>query len=144
MYAVRLHFKNGTMLGYVWADMGAAHKTKDLCARAMLAGNANPPRADGAICEFWDEAGREAHVDGADLSAVQFVDIEAEVTMDFEANMVAEQARRKVLLRHGIAPPAQPQPDHSFETMGSALRWPEEDRPAAPRVPSGGINRFEG
>jgi hypothetical protein len=123
MFEVRVHFRNGTILSYAWRDMGAASLAKDVCTAAMRASK-EPPKQPmtaanpgdtawsmPAVCVIFDEGGHEAHLDGAEMMAVQMVDIEAESYMTTRAQIVAGRTRDDLLRKVGIVPAGEPTPN---------------------------------
>lgn len=145
MYEVRVHFKNGSLLTYSYRDMGRASEAKDLCATAMLASKdplkeprtaANPhahPWVAPAICRLFDEGGHEAHLDGAEMFAVQMIDLEAESYMNTRAQIVVGRTRDDLLRKAGIIPVDEPRRPNGYVV---------EDQSREREPASGAIGRF--
>jgi len=126
MYVVRVHFKNGLLLSYVYRDMGKAKQCADICATGREAGSRIPPAPAG--CHIFDEAGREAWLDGTMMQAVQFVDVGEEVVGDTRLRLTAGNIERQLLDRaSGDAAP-------SFDPNNPPLSG--QARTAPPRAPA--------
>lgn len=104
MFVVRVHFRNGVLLNYGFMDMGQAKAATETCAAALALSREQKP----AICVVFDEGGREAHLDGADMIAVQMVDVEAEVWMDTRLRVVAMRTEAALLEKAGVSQPSAP------------------------------------
>ena len=145
IYILRLFMKNGLTVVYNFTDPGRAVAAKEVCAKAMYASREAPkqPRTaanPGAeawvppqICNFIDDASREAHWDGAQMIGVQMADMVEDLEMNLRVEILGKRATQDLLLRAGeVQPPA---PDGVVHTL-----YPPTEAPAAP--PTSSIGRF--
>jgi hypothetical protein len=71
MFIVRVDFRNGLHLEFNYGDLGQA----DQCLKLLV-----EAQKSGKPCSIFDEAGRQGTLSGADMQAVQMVDVEQETT----------------------------------------------------------------
>ena len=79
MYIVRVDFKNGlhAECNYGGTDgLGRAQRCRETVVAAMNLGTAIPPKQ--AVCEVYDDAGRQYNWDGAQVQSVGLIDLESE------------------------------------------------------------------
>lgn len=106
MYVVRVNFKNGQMINFVFLDVGKAKACATDCAKAKLDGSYETPKpAHLTHVHVFDEAGREAWLDGSQMQGVQFVDVELEVKMNTRLAIVVGRTERDLLAMAGEGPP---------------------------------------
>jgi hypothetical protein len=93
-HVLRLVSKAGAVVEFLYSDKATADKAHEICRDARK-------KQVGAV--FFDQAGRDADVDGASLFAVQLVDVQAEflAMKSFSDEIEALKAR--------FAPPSPPQ-----------------------------------
>ena len=98
MFVVRVHFKNGVLLTYAYRDAGQAHVSAETISEAQKIGAQHPHKG---ACYINDEAMREAWIDGAQVAAVQLIDIEAEIVMETRLQLMSANIQQQLLDRAG-------------------------------------------
>ena len=88
MYILRVHYRNGRMLDYNFADLALAQSCFETMCKA---------KAAGSNVQFSDQAGRIADIGGADVDTVQLVDVVAEAQATFTLVMLVEELRARML-----------------------------------------------
>src|ERR1700752_2185074 len=94
MFLVKLDYGNGLHKEYAYNDMGVANQAFETCCAAQEM----KKRA-----KIFDEAGRQASVDGTHLQSVEFVDPQAETVMPIRLVTEVREIERQ------FAPPPPPQ-----------------------------------
>ena len=116
-HVLRLVSKSGAQVEYLYSDKATADQARDICKKA---------RSASMAAVIFDQAGREADIDGGNLFAVQLVDLQAEF---LAMRALGEEIEG---LKKRFAPPEPPAPLHRAapvdweEARGSNGR---DDRP---------------
>lgn len=81
MYIVRVDFKNGLHLEFNFGGgqdkgLGRAESIRRLVAEGLNMSAAIPPKP--AVCEVFDDAGRQGNIDCAQVQSVGLIDLESE------------------------------------------------------------------
>ena len=97
LYIVRASFKNGLHLEFLYEDLAQA----DLCRATLV-----EARKHNASAEIFDNAGRQAQIEGAELMVIQLVDLELETVGAAAVARHVQDTQRRL----GILAPAQEQP----------------------------------
>lgn len=118
MYVVRVNHKNGLYIELLFMELGKASDCAQTCAASKLLGNSHPPKP--APCEVLDDAGRQTWLDGAQIAAVQLVELEAEVRFNTRMRVVATLEAEDWIKKVGLA-------DHPLVGLGQR---PQQQAPA--------------
>lgn len=140
MFIVRVDYKNGQHLEYMYAGqnaLGSANATFELVVRAQKAALGVTTGKDGqkifgdpsiVICEPQDDAGRNGSVLGIDVQAVHLVDVAREAAGAVLLKQFVERIARK------MDPDAFRQPPNG--AFAPDPRAAGEERPAIGRTPT--------
>ena len=125
MYIVRVDFKNGlhAECNYGGTDgLGRAQRCRETVVAAMNLGTAIPPKQ--AVCEVYDDAGRQYSWDGAQVQSVGLIDLESETIAAVRIKQFVTALARK----HDPDAFSRPQPQIADDPS-----WPRRVRPTAKR-----------
>lgn len=95
IYILRVHYRNGRMLDYNFADLALAQSSFKLMCDA---------KASGVNAQFSDQAGRIADISGGDVDTVQLVDAVAEAQATFTLVMLVEEIKAAMFPQRQGAP----------------------------------------
>jgi hypothetical protein len=152
MYVLIVSCKNGALMNYFFLDIGRATQAKDLVAAAMLQAKEPPkdprssrnphsqPWVEPAICHFYDDGGRDCHIDGSEVYAVNLIDLVQQVETDTRAAILKQRTERALLIKAGELPPDMAQQSNGFDNPTNQRAPMRSSEPDAP--PAGAIGRF--
>jgi len=119
MFVCRVNFKNGLLHEYNYGDPARGEEARRILAAAMLAGDK---------CEIWDDSGRQSNIDGAEIVAVQMVDVQLEIVGGVRLMLFTAEVQKRL----GVNAPAA---QGSVQAPGYDDRAPMDEAPIerAPR-----------
>lgn len=88
MFIVRVDFKNGLHLEFNYAHLETGEQCRTVCAAAQK---------NGDRCSIFDEAGRQADLDGSQIQAVQLVNLQEETVSIIRVGLIVQNIRTQLV-----------------------------------------------
>lgn len=101
MFIVRTDFKNGLHLEFNYNNLETGEQCRKVCAAAQK---------NGDRCSIFDEAGRQADLDGSQIQAVQLVNLQEETVSIIRVGLVVQNIRQQLVPDGGARPWQEPAP----------------------------------